>query len=149
MRRECNGKLTHLWFLSKPLGATFNSSSIPKMFCRSPLGWRFASPNNSTKAGAEIILRSRLGLRRMLFLWFEAVDEQSPDRENREYEAGMVLRRETNLIIAISFFPGCQLPAAMRLWLPDLTREVCQNFDTMEREIEVRTNAKWFAKNHY
>ena len=50
------------------MGATFSSSSRPKIFRRPPLGSGEGSPNKPTNVGDEMILRSRVEDRRRLFL---------------------------------------------------------------------------------
>lgn len=47
------------WSLGTPFGAVFNSSSLPNIFCRSPLGWGFATPKNCSNSEKEMISRSR------------------------------------------------------------------------------------------
>ena len=67
LKGKYNGA-THLSSFDTPFGATLSSSSAPKIFCLSPLGWHSAFPKNLTNSGAEITLRNRRELRWMLVL---------------------------------------------------------------------------------
>ena len=101
-------KLTYLWSFPTPFGATFNSSSLPKIFCISPFGCGFGSPKSFTNPGEDMICLRRRESFFMLFLW-----SYISKRNIRLVKA--------YLIVASSFRPGHHEPAAISDSFPGLT----------------------------
>lgn len=92
-----------------PLGATFSSSSAPKIFLLPPSGSGLAFPNSFTNFGAEMASRRRVEERWILALrycWTAA------PRLNKV---------KVYLMVCNSFFPGHHVPAAMIEPSPGLT----------------------------